>query len=101
MATPPVATQVYVAIVRLQAAELPPASKTALLPALKPAGTITAAIGFRAAFTARSAFTMPAPHWPGTQEHSPLVGSTLGQTGRFAVFGGNALALDSMRAMSC
>src|ERR1700722_484212 len=88
-------------MVRLQEAALPPASKTAMLPAFKPAGTATAAMGFCAAFTALSALIMPAPHWPATQEHSLLVGSTLGQTGRLALFGGNGLALDSMRAMSC
>ncbi len=44
---------------------------------------------------------MPAPHWPGTQEHSPLTASTFGQTGRPAVFGGNGLALASMRAINC
>src|SRR5450631_3127997 len=90
----------------LQAAMLPLASNTALVPASSVVGTATTAIGFRAAFTALSAFTIPAPHWPGTHEHSPgLVppdGTTTGHTGsKFPVFAGNGVALDSMREIIC
>jgi len=59
------------------------------------------AIGLRAALTALNAFTMPAPHWVETQEHSPDAGSVLGHTGRFPVLGGNAVALDLMREITC
>src|SRR5260370_39803503 len=105
MVTPPVAVQAYDrAPVTLQAATLPPASNTALLPALTVAGTATAAIGLSAALTALSALTMPAPHWPGTQEHSPGFGPvgepTLGHTGKLLEFAGNGVELDSMRAIS-
>jgi hypothetical protein len=44
---------------------------------------------------------MPAPHCPGTQEHSPDTGSTVGHTGRVPVFAGNAVALDLMRRINC
>src|SRR6202030_1009232 len=79
----------------LQAATLPLASNTVLLP---PADI--AAIGLSAALTAFSALTMPAPHWPETQEHSPAE-SMVGHTGRVPVFAGNGVALDSMREINC
>src|SRR5271163_3962389 len=82
-------------MVRLHAATLPLASNIVLLVA-----DITE-MGFSAAVTALNAFTMPAPHWPVTQEHWPEVGSVVGHTGRFPVLGGNGVALDCMRAISC
>ena len=85
---------------KLQAAALPLASNSAFCPAGNDAGTATAAIGRNAACTALSASTMPAPHWLVVQEHSPLVGSVLGQTGIAAVFGGKGLALDCRRAIN-
>src|SRR5258708_4730938 len=98
MATPPVAVHAWDAMVRLQAAALPLASNTVL-----PMADI-AAIGLSADLTALSALTMPAPHWPETHEHSPgldpVLGTTLGHTGRFPVFAGNGVALDSMRAIN-
>src|ERR1700676_2101447 len=88
----------------LHAATLPLASKTAGLPALNVAGSVTAAIGFCAAFTAFKAFIIPAPHWLPSlgQAHSPVpvVASTFGQTGIFGGGGGNGVALDLMRAIS-
>src|SRR5271155_5601695 len=82
-------------MVRLHAATLPPALNVVL-----PAAAI-AAIGLSAALTALSALTMPAPHWPCTQAHSPepsaeVAGHCASPTGC-----GNAVALDSMRAISC
>ena len=51
--------------------------------------------------TALSALTMPVPHSPEAgQEHSSLLESTLGQTGRLLVLAGNAVALDSRRFTS-
>jgi hypothetical protein len=47
---------------------------------------------------------MPVPHWPDAgQEHwfEPSAVSKLGHTGIFPVFGGNGVALDSIRAASC
>src|SRR5450631_598583 len=102
MVTPPVAAHAYEAIVRPQEAALPDASSTAVLPAAVDAGTTTAAIGRSAAFTACSAFTMPAPHsLPSVgQAHSPVAASAFGQTGRPAGCG-KALALACILAMSC
>src|SRR5450631_3146769 len=88
-------------MVRPQDAAVPLASNTPLMPTPRVVGGNTAAIGLCAAFTALSAFTMPAPHWPGTHEHSWLVGSVAGHTGRPPVFGGNGLALTLIRAISC
>src|ERR1700722_4457801 len=91
-------------MVKLQAAALPPASNTALLPAFSAAGTANAAIGLRAALTALRAFTMPVPHWPDAgHEHwsEPSAVSKVGQTGIFPVLGGKALALASIRAANC
>jgi len=84
----------------LHAATLPLASNTAGVPAVTVAGRATAAMGLCAALTALSALAIPAPHWPCTQEHSPVTESTLGHTGRFPEFGGNGLAPDFMRAIS-
>src|ERR1700730_8210816 len=77
----------------LQAATLALASNV-LVPAV-----VMTAIGARAAVTALSAFSMPAPHSPLVHAHSPFA----------LVFGhccnpagcGNALALASIRAISC
>jgi len=69
--TAPVLVHAYELIVAPQAAALPlPSSVT--LPAMKPGGIFTAAIGFKAAFTALSAFTMPAPQVLVVQVHSAL-----------------------------
>src|SRR5271168_4688948 len=61
-------------------------------------------MGSSAALTALSALTMPLPHWPdGGQEHwsdwSNV--SKAGQTGILPVFGGNAVAVASIRAAIC
>ena len=85
---------------RPQEAALPLASSTAWLPAATVDGRVTAAIGRCAAVTALSALTMPAPHSPDAgQEHwsDPSV-ARFGQTGRFPVFAGKAVALASIRA---
>src|SRR5579871_4145486 len=83
-------------MVRPQAAALPLASKVGLL------ALFTAAIGRKAAFTALKAFTMPVPHSPEDgQEHSLVVASVLGHTGRLLVLAGKAVALDSRRATNC
>jgi len=81
-------------MVRWQAATLPPASKVSL-----PVIEITA-MGFRAASTALSALTMPAPHsLPSLgQAHSPEP-VLAEQTGTPAGCG-KGLELDSMRAIS-
>jgi hypothetical protein len=86
----------------LQAATLPLASTMAGTPMLNVAGGAMAAIGFCAALTAPSALTMPAPHWLLSlgQAHSPLLGSTFGQTGT-AAGAGNGFAAALMRAISC
>ena len=87
---------------RPQEAALPLASKVAPVPDASDEGVATAAIGCCAASTALKALTMPLPHSPEAgQEHSSVEASRLGQTGKFAVLAGNALALDSMRAPSC
>ena len=78
----------------------PPASNTAPVPLDTAAGSDTKTIGCCAAITAFRALTMPAPHCPATHAHSPLVGSVVGQVGTPAAPGGNAVALDSMRAIS-
>jgi hypothetical protein len=92
MLTPPDAVHLYEATLSgtlgvtltSHAATLPLASKTAGLFALNVVGSVTAAIGFCAAFTAFKAFIIPAPHWLPSlgQAHSPLFGSLVGQTGR-------------------
>jgi hypothetical protein len=88
-------------MVRLQAAALPLASNATEPLAVNVAGKETAAMGRSAAFTALSAFTMPVPHSPEAgQEHSLVVASSEGHTGRFAVFAGKGDALDSSRATS-
>ncbi len=80
---------------RLHAATLPPALNVVLPPA------VITAIGLSAALTALSALTMPAPHWPCTQAHSPEPSAAVaGHCGSPAGCG-NAVALDSMRAISC
>ncbi len=101
IATPPLATQEYAAMLRPHAATLPEASSTMAPPPL-PAGNATAAMGRCAASTARNAFTMPAPHsLPSLgHAHSPLDGSVFGHTGSPAGCG-NATALDSIRAINC
>ena len=67
--TPPPAAQAYEAMLRPQAAALPPPSRTAVLPAVI-VGRLTAAMGACAACTALYAFTMPLPHSPeGGHEH--------------------------------
>ena len=65
----------------LQAATLPLASKIA--PGRSGRGITITPIGFKAAVTARSAFTIPLPHWPPPvgQAHSPVVESCAGHTG--------------------
>jgi len=60
--TPPLAVHAYDAMVRLHAAALPLASKTAVAPALIVAGSSTAAIGCSAAWTAVRALAIPLPH---------------------------------------
>ena len=101
------AVHAKLAIVLPQEATLPEASAIAEAPRGKVGGTITP-IGFSAALTALSALTMPVPHCvvtpgPGRgQEQAPLVGSVAGQTasGVTELFGGNAVALDSRRAIN-
>jgi hypothetical protein len=45
---------------------------------------------------------MPLPHCPdGGQEHSSVLESKFGHTGRLPVFDGKTEALDSTRATSC
>jgi hypothetical protein len=99
--TPPVAVQANETMVRLHAAALPLASKMTAAPEVM-AGRDTAAIGCSADCTALKALAMPVPHWPdGGHEHSSVLVSKLGHTGRFLVFTGKADALDSRRATSC
>src|ERR1700733_7379663 len=91
-------------MVRPQAAALSVASSTAGLPEVIVIGKTTAAIGACAACTAAYAFTMPLPHWPDAgQEHwsEPSAVSKAGHTGKLPVFGGNAVAVASMRAAIC
>ena len=102
METPPVAVQAYETIDRPHAAALPLASKTAAVPALIVVGSDTAAIGCCAACTALKALAMPVPHCPDAgQEHSSVVESKSGHTGRLPAFDGKGDALDSNRATSC
>jgi hypothetical protein len=102
MVVPPLAIHAKDASVRLHDAALPLASNVTEPLAVKVAGKATAAMGRSAAFTALRASTMPVPHSPlAGHEHSSVLGSNDGHTGRLPVFGGNAVALDSSRATNC
>src|SRR5882724_12028073 len=81
------------------AAALPLASRVAL-PVVKPAGTLTAAIGLSAALTAPRAFTMPAPQVVVVQAHSPLELDPDAHCARPAGCG-YGVALARIRAISC
>jgi hypothetical protein len=91
MVTAPLVVHAWDATVRLQAATLALASNIVLLDA------VMTAIGLRAAVTALSAFTIPAPHWFGPHAHSvdPFDAVHWG-----TVVDGNGVALDLMRAIS-
>src|ERR1700760_4638753 len=80
-----------------QAAALPDASS---VPAVKPAGTLTAAIGLSAAVTALSALTMPAPQVPVVHAHSTLE-LVLVEHCATPAGCGNGVALAFMRAINC
>jgi hypothetical protein len=97
--TTPVLDQAYEPIVAPQAAALPPASSVTL-PAVKPAGIFTAAMGFKAAWTECSAFTIPAPQVVVVQAHSTLE-LVVDEHCASPTGCGNGVALALMRAISC
>jgi hypothetical protein len=86
-------------MVALHAATLPLASKLDV-PIERLGGSLTAAIGLSAAFTAFNALTIPAPQVVVVQAHSTFDEVLLEHTG-VPVGCGYGLALASIRAISC